>query len=98
MTDEQIIKALKEMGADYEGNFSNAVLDLITRQQAEIEWLKAKNLELLDMCAKQGEEAIKGFAERLKEKVKYTEIGVAKYIITKDTIDNLVKEMVGDSE
>lgn len=36
MKDDEIIKALEKMGAENEDNFSNKVLNLIYRQQAEI--------------------------------------------------------------
>ena len=70
----------------------------------QIDKMKAENLELLDMCAKQGEEAIKEFAERLKKKSQPTifcDNSIQKtrnvyYRIEETDIDNLVKEMVGD--
>ena len=40
MTDREIIATLEIMGAEYNGNFSNDVLALIKRQQAEINRLK----------------------------------------------------------
>ena len=42
MNDAEIIKTLEEMSAEYNGNFSGEVLNLIQRQQAEIKKLKKK--------------------------------------------------------
>ena len=79
--------------------------DLINRQKAEIERLK-RNIELLAICKKDlpeqtakaiKAEAVKEFAERLKEK-QQTFIGdeyTYKFIYLIE-IDNLVKEMVGE--
>ena len=62
--------------------------------KAENERLKAENLELLNMCAEQGEKAIKEFAERLKAKA-LQKFDWNEYVEVEE-IDNLVKEMVGD--
>lgn len=43
MTDNEITKALEEMGAESKVNFSNKVLDLINQQKSEIEKLKEEN-------------------------------------------------------
>lgn len=65
-------------------------LDLINRQQAEIERLQNENKQFADIGKMYSEiksEAIKEFAERLKPKLSvYDEVYV----------DNLVKEMVGE--
>ena len=83
-------------------------LDLINRQQAEIEALKTNivNVKLTDEQLKAQEqeanllnyiktEAIKEFAERLEAVGKQE--GAYDYVSLWD-IDNLVKEMVGDAE
>lgn len=50
MTDKEIIKALERMSREDPEGFSSDVLDLIKRQKAEIERLKAENNKLkLDM-------------------------------------------------
>ena len=81
-------------------------LDLINRQQAEIDVLRA---DLKRVCAERDarictnnfikSEAIKEFAERLKEKSYKT---IRNYGLTKDVvevcdIDNLVKEMESEN-
>lgn len=120
MTDNEIIKALEcckpkqnrncgDCPAYDLGNFCAAelrenVLDLINRQKAEIEKLKSAKSE-----------AIKEFADRLKEKDGYynhifddcvnTEFCSHNYVKgrkeksmeIRKTIDNLVKEMVGEN-
>ena len=96
------------------GAFEKLLLDLINRQQAEIERLKDENLqseyparirvddflvcanslgEWLEFCDSLKAEAIKEFAERLKEKSRYPSGTI--YV---EHIANLVKEMVGDAE
>lgn len=84
-------------------------LDLIARQQAEIERLKAlaengasaidTNNRLVQKFAEIKSEAVKEFAERLKEE--YAQginwFGVKEhYFVNVEDIDNLLKEMVGD--
>ena len=84
------------------------ILDLINRQKAEIERLTEENqkvsayigngwgyVSFLEFVKNQRAEAIKEFAERLKQEV-YTERGFS--VFPDDKIDNLVKEMVGDTE
>ena len=102
MTDEQIIKALECCGMrdcgkcpyvgfkEECGNLSILALDLINRQRAEIEQ------EINQIKS----EAIKEFAERLKEKLlgmgTNTTYGKFKYGTVKSyEIDNLLKEMEG---
>ena len=75
-------------------------LDFINRQQEEIEALVAGQKTLQKYIAKAKAEAVKEFAERLKEKSFKT---IRNYGLTKDVvevcdIDNLVKEMVGETE
>ena len=126
MTDNEIIKALECYGDSYSTcaecpikddngcneQLANYALDIIKRQQAEIEQLKFEIAKLLpEGCpyatqvevsnkleARTKSEAIKEFAERLKEKSFKT---IRNYGLTKDVvevcdIDNLVKEMVGE--
>ena len=106
MTDNEIIKALdwlvEQMGvcsSDDAYIYGHILLCHFNRQKAEIERLKANNAYLmLPQYARQTvvetakAEAIKEFAERLKE-----ELSFGKYI-QPDQIDNLVKEMVGDGD
>ena len=82
--------------------------NLIEMQQAEIEGLRRTNDNLNDIIGdllddwssaieKAKSEAIKEFAERLKEKATSTFYEEHKYVDTED-IDNLVKEMTEVSE
>lgn len=80
-------------------------IDLHARQQAEIERLK-EIIEYKDICIEACEdiksEVIKNFAEKLKEKSGKVEMVCSgalvqrDYTISEKTLDNLVKEMVGD--
>ena len=92
----------------------NETIDLINRQKAEIERLKnenmAKEAEYNDMLEQRNSveryletvksEAVKEFAERLKEKSFKTlrNYGLTKDVVEVCDIDNLVKEMVGEKE
>ena len=72
-------------------------LDLINRQKAEIDGLKSearryKQYYFNHEYDKLEAEAIKAFAERLKD-----ELSFGRYI-QPDQIDNLVKEMIGEQE
>jgi len=121
MTDNEIIKALKcceytdELcymcpeikDSECIQRLHTMALDLISRQRAEIEYLKSIKFP----CGIQVEvstkieneiksEAIKEFAERLKEGEVYMRIefpntknGTEDYIVLSDDIDDLVKEM-----
>ncbi len=81
-------------------------LDLINRQQAEIEDLKKikeNSLEIISMGEKQileiRENSIKEFADRLKngvDSLPYKWLGISETVLH-TIIDNLVKEMVGDN-
>ena len=117
MTDNEIIKALECLCGDeipckdcaYKSDAFACrrmtaidALDLINRQQAEIEGLKIENQSLRSAAVsysihynKARAEAIKEFAERLKEtKFKHDN----DYIIYAKNIDVLVKEMAGNAE
>lgn len=74
-------------------------LDLINRQKAEIERLEemydssvSSERNVVDNIGYEKSEAIKEFAEKLKEKATSTFYEEHKYVDTED-IDNLVKEM-----
>ena len=106
MTDNEIINALEyiryHLTASKHKEVIDDAIDLINRQQAEIEDLKKikeNSLEIISIGENQileiREKSIKEFAKRLKNKWKllfiaYPQIG--------ESIDNLVKEMVGDTE
>ena len=128
MTDNEIIKALECCGDSYSTcaecpikddngcneQLANYALDIIKRQQAEIERLNSANDEKFNqwnMLAEKTKqhytdlyneakdilksEAVKEFAERLKEIVKFTDDTYECWEI-EGYIDNLVKEMVGE--
>lgn len=114
LTDNEIMKAFKRI-TEYQGFTSSvsktlkSTLDLITRQQAEIERLKTENshyAELEQGCYVTGvknikAEAYKEFAERLKTEYAKGMSWFKKkesYYVDVGDIDNLVKEMVGDSD
>ena len=120
LTDEEIKKALeccpvaddcyececKEFCPQYMGDLIPLALDLIVRQQTEIEQLKFEIAKLLpEGCpyatqvevsnkleAQIKSEAIKEFAERLKEQKKTSTLDSRIY--TTEMINSLVKEMV----
>lgn len=129
MADNEIIKALKccksavasceECPMYVEGvvchgyELNEKALDLITRQQLEIERLNIENMltmsernafrasfyEISKQLKTAKSKAVKEFAKRLKAKSFKT---IRNYGLTKDVvevcdIDNLVKEMVGDT-
>ena len=113
MTDKEIIKALecckKDDCDNCPNDFGNCCtnlaecsLDLINRKQAEIERLKkilAEEEEKYKLCAKRFYKVgIKDFAERLKESKKKYEGTLAGWTFTMTELDNLVKEMAGDTE
>ena len=113
MTDEQIIKALEHNASKckfyedgHDGGLFESTLDLINRQNEEIEELKNRNAFLENEYKNQGElfwermkikqsETIKEFAERLKGYA-IGENGSkekAYFFVEVQDIDNLVKEM-----
>ena len=121
MTDTEIIKALECLfdymdcgGCSYSPTYefplcqqhvAKDALDLITRQQAEIEqWKeeanKYQNLWCIavDDIEKAKSEAVKEFAERLEEKSfqSFGNYGITRDVVEVCDIDNLIKEMEGD--
>ena len=109
MTDKEIIKALEEYRNSKIVQSDNGVisigniLDLINRQKAEIERLEQELFDRSLTIETWKWEAIKEFAERLKENVESYDVFdgykiTIRFAVEEDTIDNLVKEMVGDTE
>ena len=116
MTDNEIIKALECCTEDEDCSHCPSIkempycsndimvgaLNLIKRQQAEIERLQNTINDILDrqpILVERAEkyaksEAIKEFAEKLKEIVKFTDDTYECWEI-EGYIDNLVKEMIG---
>ena len=104
MTDNEIITALEEWIKNYDGSYVNFktlgnALDLINRQKAEIERLRKEVKEHIKKSVAKRRydralikaEAYKEFAERLKRNEGRRGVPIG-------TIDNLVKEMVGENE
>lgn len=76
-------------------------LDLINRQQAEIERLNGNLFTISNACMQRRNEAIKEFAERLRLRVIKTRFDAmygAVIEISNDTITELVKEMAGGED
>ena len=137
MTDKEIIKAL-EFCKDCSININEEILDLINRQQEQLEAaiagqetlqkaLAEKNAEIerrknnlfckvvidegkmrnivnekvaefeLDIESIKSE-AIRAFAERLKAEQSFYDGQETRIYLTEKDLDNLVKEMVGDTE
>lgn len=110
MTDEEIVKDLTELSL-YTGfqekyvQALNAALDLIIYQKVEIEKLNKKVEELSEVLsdtiriryAEAKSEAIKEFAEKLKE-ISTQGFWETDAYVGVEQIDDLVKEMVGDIE
>ena len=112
MTDNEIIKALELCSADecwcddcpYENlctdtDITKFALDLINRQKSEIERLNSP-YEMQVEASKKLEnsiktEAVKEFAELLKEHVR--DCYPYYYVIDEEVVDNLVEEMVGET-
>lgn len=113
MTDKDIVKALEQeihlteyVDSDYADvklEIIKSSLDLINRQQEEIERLKKYNIEV---AYKHYNDDIKEFAERLKENItksidNYWNNNANGYYLAEDVLDEiniLVKEMIGDTE
>ena len=81
----------------------NYVLDLINRQKAEIKRLQSDNVKLHTIIPKMlleaKYEAVKEFAERLKEYSFLDNLALdGKETVYVDDIDNLVKEMTKEPE
>jgi hypothetical protein len=91
----------KEHTMDWRGRHSKATLDLINRQQAEIERLKEEVKAEYGATFLAKSEAIKEFAEKVKAKCDYMndyyglDYGWAIDRIYEE-VDELVKEMVGE--
>lgn len=121
LSDKNIIKALECCGREscfgcpYRGkcHLGNPMItdsiDLITRQQTEIERLNKEiqiTKDAYTMLQTKIEiiksEAVKEFAERLKEKSEIVHLFFVHtgehYMVDIDDIDNLVKEMVGENK
>lgn len=104
MSDEDIKKALEEFQNRilktnlsyhiFESEMMAVVnaLDLINRQQAEIERLNGNLFTISNACMQRRNEAIKEFAERLKAKVDPNWDNS----VDVEDIDNLLAEMVGE--
>lgn len=80
-------------------------LDLINRLKAENEQKAKKLQEILPIVAELKSEAIKEFAERLKEELVVTQFECGDYLYdvydvneTLDTIDKIKTEMVGEND
>lgn len=103
LTDKEIIKAL-DYCKDCCANINIDIIDLIDRQQAEIEKLEIEN-KLLRGAANSYKshyneakaEAVKEFAERLKNE-SFQDEGYYCDIVLVDDIDSLLKEMAGETE
>ena len=104
MTDNEIIKILIDYGTQCKPYVISAAIDLINRQQAEINKLNAENMltisernafrtsfyDVLKQLKIAKSEAIKEFAERLKKAFIKCDPMFNRHI------DKLVKEMVGE--
>lgn len=109
MTDNEFIKALEKAlevevvhGIEARGYYLSskilkATIDIFYRQKATIEYLETKQMTFAKGFYKQG---IKDLAKRLKSDCQYTtdKIGKLQKVFYIDDLDNLLKEMVGDSE
>ena len=112
MTDNEIIKALEVCTSELQDCvlcplldncdplvLDGQALDLINRQQAEIERLKkllTDEEEKYKLCAKRFYKVgVKDFAEELKKKYKDFCVSESDMAFT---VDSIVKEMAGDTE
>lgn len=113
MTDTNIIHALQCCGVEtncrncplYEERSADCIytvlknaLDLITRQQCEIVKQKCIKQLLREDIKTAKSEAVKEFAERLKERIYNGGVHPTVEDEVMCDIDNLVKEMVGEEE
>ena len=79
--------------ANHEYELEEKVLDLLNRQKTEIERLEKENETFAKRFYKEG---IKDFARKLKEK-SWKDLWDTVAHVDVDDIDNLAKEMVGDT-
>lgn len=90
----------REICKENDGTLTKSILDLINRQKAEIERLRNSTKDIFmkatthmnDICDKIKSEAIKEFAERLKEKLQW-DVEFDNKLVFESDIENLVKEM-----
>ena len=94
----------KEHTMDWRGRHSKATLDLINRQQAEIEKLERVISYLEGVCEstpdKVRAEAIKEYKEKLKEHA-YLDSGITGFqemVVDLSDIENIAEEMVGEGK
>ena len=112
MTDNEIIKSL-ECCADHDNidacddcpclkgkciSTTPYILDLINRQKAEIEKSRENNKAIMQTLADVRESVVKEFAERLKAKINNPQCPWEDFPIRESDIDEVMKEMVGDTE
>ena len=114
MTDNEIIKALEccnncdckccpcNSDSECKGIDDAEILDLINRQQAEIDILKEENEQLYEEVKQANEynealrvASIKEFAERVKRELYAFVVNPPEI---RSVINNLVEEMVGESD
>ena len=108
MTDNEIIKALGEctkhkaceachfMDKCYDLDvLHRQALDLINRQKAEIEAKSKKLSEILPIVAEIRNNAVKEFAEELKDRKHFITMNIEEF---ECCIDNLLKETVGEAD
>lgn len=110
MTDEEIMKGLeccnskdnscktcplwKMMSAKCVEILLKNALDLIKRQNEELEKLKTSPI-IAVLCPMWKAEAIKEFAEKLKERALLVEMADYEYAVLVEDIDKLIEEMTG---
>ena len=104
MTDNEIIKILTDYGTQCKPEVISAAISLINRQKAEIEKLKGSTIvsnimESQRIKREAKAEAYKEFAERLNEEAQIADcFDSYNMVVGTHFIDNLVKEMVGETE
>ena len=116
MTDKEIIKALECWVKNFDGKATDYItlcntLDLINRQQAEIERLQKNSKKVLETCSRvikandeRNNEIFQGAievvrAEAIKEFARaLRQQAFDRLYVSIDEIDNLVKEMAGDDK